>query len=175
MLIFKFIFLAPYYLPPIALGIADPPLKAKGHLTVGYGDSGSVPHWSVPREGQNVDVGMLKLFVSRKQVNLTHVAQSSPFAPVGGHSTAPSPSFGDRSTPSSPYVSSRGTFQNVMPEDFEHLPWDTIEIPMVHRRHQQSFRHVWRQTCQTLSDGRIWYGDIMTLPMTEIFNAPLRN
>ena len=128
---------------------------------MGYGDSGSVPHRFFLREGQNIDVGILKLFLSRKQVNLSHVAQSSPFAsiasggrsqatapsssfvPIGGRSTTLSPfvPFGGRSTtPSSPFqvVSSRGTVRTVVPEDFEPtslpLPWDTLEIPVVQRR-----------------------------------------
>ena len=140
-------------MPPIAKGTVEPPLKGKGYLPVGYGDSGSVPHQFFLREGQKVDIGILKLFLSRKQVNLSHVAQSSPFAPIGGPSrpTATSsssfvpigsttpPSFEGRSTtPSSPFVSSRSTFQTVVPEDFEPtslpLPWDSVEIPVVQRR-----------------------------------------
>jgi len=103
--------ITPYYVPPIALGIVEPPLKPKGHLTVGYGDSGSVPYTFYLREGQDVDVGILKLFLSRKQVNLLHVAQSSPF-------------FVHRATGPPP----------PLPEltDF-HLPWDTVEIPVVQR------------------------------------------
>ena len=99
------------------------------------------------------------MFISREQVNLSHVAQPSPFAiggtGIGGRSslvTAPSPlsssfarvSIGDRSTtPSSPFVPGRrGTIQAV-PEYFEPtgsttrslpLPWDTIEIPVIQRR-----------------------------------------
>jgi len=145
--------------PPIARGIVEPPLEGKGYLTVGYGDSGSVPHKFFLREGQKVDVGILKLFLSRKQVDLSHVAQSSPFSPLGGRSqatTAQSSSIGGRRSttlsppfapiggrttiPSSPFVSSRSTVPNVVPEDFEltssslPLPWDTVEIPVVQRR-----------------------------------------
>jgi hypothetical protein len=105
------LFLAPYYLPPIALGIVEPPLKGEGILTVGYGDSGSVPHSFIVPEGQNVDVGILELFLSRKQVNLSHIAQSSPFK------------------------GSRGLTEAVLPEPKSlPLPWDTIEIPVVQRR-----------------------------------------
>jgi hypothetical protein len=103
-------FLAPYYVPPVARGIVEPPLKGKGYLTVGYGDSGSVPHTFFLPEGQNVDVGILKLFLSRKQVNLSHVAQKSPF------------------------VTNRGTAAPPMPELTNlPLPWDTVEIPVVQR------------------------------------------
>jgi hypothetical protein len=146
--------------PPIARGIVEPPLEGKGYLTAGYGDSGSVPHEYFLREGQNVDVGILKLFLSRKQVDLSHVAQPSPFAPIGGRSKAPRKSsapigsrfttqlpsrsttpspfdlFGGRfTTPSSLFVRSRGTFQAVVPEPTNlPLPWDTVEFPVVQRR-----------------------------------------
>ena len=76
---------------------------------MGYGDSGSVPHTFYLREGQDVDVGILKLFLSRKQVDLSHVAQSSPF-------------FANRATGPPPLP------------DFTRLPWDTVEIPLVQRR-----------------------------------------
>ena len=135
----------PYYEPPIARGTVEPPLRGKGYLPVGYGDSGSVPHEYYLRDGQNVDVGILKLFLSMKQVNLSHVAQPSPFqvAPiqVGGPSQSRSPSSvvrvpnggiapspfvpigGCSTTQSSPFqvVSSRGTLRTVVPDasDFE--------------------------------------------------------
>ena len=104
-------FLAPYYLPPITVehSIVEPPLKGKGHLTVGYGDSGSVPHTFYLRPEQNVDVGILKLFLSRQQVSLSHVAQPSPF--LAHRAVGPPPEF-----------------KNL------HLPWDTIDIPVVQRR-----------------------------------------
>jgi hypothetical protein len=103
-------------LPPIAGGIVDsePPLKGEKHLTVGYGDSGWAPHTIFLREGQSVDVGILKLFLSRKRVNLSHVAQPSPFQVVS--------------------TGSRGSKKAVLPEPKNlHLPWDTIEIPVVQR------------------------------------------
>ena len=104
-------------MPPIAGGIVEPPLKGERHLTVGYGDSGWVPHKFFLREGQSVDVGILKLFLSRKQVNLSHVAQSSPFQ-VKAVSTG-----------------SRGSTEVVLPEPTNFpLPWDTIEIPVIQRR-----------------------------------------
>ena len=106
-------FLVSYYQPPTARGTVDPPLKAKRHLTVGYGDSGSAPYTFFLREGQNIDVGILKMFLSRKQVNLSHVAQSSPF------------------------TSRRGTAEYTPPNDRPTdipLPWDTVEIPVVQRR-----------------------------------------
>ena len=98
-------------MPPIARGIVEPPLKGKGYLPVGYGDSGSVPHEYFLRDGQKVDVGILKLFLSRQQVNLSHVAQSSPFVRTRGTRPPPPPELTN------------------LP-----LPWDTVEIPLVQRR-----------------------------------------
>ena len=105
-------------------GLTESPLKGKGHLTVGYGDSGSVPHTFFLREGQNVDVGILKLFLSKEQVNLSHVAQSSPFVPLEGRLT----------NSSLPFDSSCGMVQAAVREGSDpSLPWDTIEIPEVQR------------------------------------------
>ena len=121
---------------------------------MGYGDGGWVPQTFFVREGQKVDVGILKLFLSKKQVDLSHIAQSSPFVPVIGYSTStaqsssspPPPPFlpiGGRSntTPSLPFDFSptvaRGTRpldQAVMREGTDsRLPWDTIEIRVVQR------------------------------------------
>ena len=72
---------------------------------MGYGDFGSVPLMFFLREGQSVDVGILKLFLSRKQVNLSHVAQSSPFVT---NRAPPLPEL-----------------KNLP------LPWDIVEIPVV--------------------------------------------
>ena len=112
MLIFDY--LASYYQPPTARGIVDPPLKSHRYLPVGYGDSGSVPHAFFLREGQDVDVGILKLFLSRKHVDLSDVAQSSPFVPNGARSTPPSPK-------------AKG------PTKLRFL-WDTILVPVAQRR-----------------------------------------
>ena len=114
----RYSFLAPYYEPLIA----EPPLKGKGYLTVGYGDSESVPHSFFLREGQKVDVGILKLFLSREQVNLSHVAQSSPFVPVEDHSTASS---------SLPFTLIGGRSKNPSHHTRLYFPWDTVEVPVV--------------------------------------------
>ena len=79
---------------------------------MGSGDSRSVPHIFkfFLREIQDVDVGILKLFVSRRYVDLSHVAQPSPFG-----------------------SGSRGVTYLPMPVNL-HLPWDTVEIRVVQRR-----------------------------------------
>jgi hypothetical protein len=107
-------------------------------VTEGYGDSGWVPHTFFLQYGHKFDVGIFKLFLSGKQVDLSHVAQSSPFVPIGGPSRSATPSLSFDSD------SSRGTVQTVMPlmgskgKGSETtvlqtlpLPWDTIEIPVV--------------------------------------------
>ena len=116
---------------------------------MGYGDSGWAAHKFYLREHQNVDVGVLKLFLAGSQVNLSHIAQSSPFVPgpVGGHFTAPSPppfvhSGGRDATPSLSYDSSRATEQvpvqrisrGISDPKTWPLPWDTVEVTVVQRR-----------------------------------------
>jgi len=108
--------ITPYYESPIAGGTIEPPLKGEGYLTVGYGDSASVPRTYFLQEKQDVDVGILKLFLSRKHVDLSHIAQPSPFEVA--------------STDSRPCDST----EVVSPEPTNlSLPWDTIEIPVVQR------------------------------------------
>ena len=102
-----------YYVPPIARGKVEPLLKGEGYFTVGYGDSGSVPHTFFLRKEQDVDVGILKLFLSRKQVDLSHIAQPSSFIVDG---------------------LPRDSTEAVLPEPTDlPLPWDTIEILVVQR------------------------------------------
>ena len=115
MLIFNL--LASYYQPPIARGIVDLPLKGHQNLPVGFGDSGTVPHTFFLREGQNVDVGILKLFLSRKPMDLSDVVQSSPFDSIGARS--------DYTTASQ--------VKMKRPTKLRFL-WDTILIPVVQRR-----------------------------------------
>ena len=144
----KYSFLAPYYEPPISGAIVEPPLKNKGHLTVGYGNSGWAPHAFFLRKGQNVDVGVLKLFLSRKQVNLSHVAQLSPFVPgpVGSNtvsSSSPFVSTGGRPSTTTPTpfqvdASRATTLHHVTRESSDPttwpFPWDTVEFTLVQRR-----------------------------------------
>ena len=85
---------------------------------MGYGDSGSVPHTFFLREGQDVDVGILKLFLSRKQVDLSDVAQPSPFDSIDSFD-----SIGARSIPSAKVKG---------PTKLRFL-WDTVLIPVVQR------------------------------------------
>ena len=150
---FLFSFLASYYEPPIA----PPPLKGKGYLTLGYGDTGSVPHMFTLQEKQKVDVGILKLFLSKEQVSLKHVAQSSPFVPSQEQDNLSHHDIARSSTPfvwskeqdnlthvaqPSPFVSrNRAALprEAVKARQIRAAPttpeilWDTIEIPVVQR------------------------------------------
>ena len=108
MLIFNFC-LASYYQPQ---GIFEHPLTSGRYLPVGYGDSGTVPHMFFLREEQIVDVGILKLFLSREQVDFLDVAQSSPFVSARG-------------------IKKPDIDSSKLPERYL---WDTILIPVVLRR-----------------------------------------
>ncbi|KAA1472307.1 hypothetical protein DENSPDRAFT_173021 [Dentipellis sp. KUC8613] len=99
--------ITPYYLPGTAGQIVDPPLRAKQSLTIGFGAGGSVPYSYFLRDGQDVDVGFLKLFLSTEQVDLAHLVQRSPFEEGRGGQPAPV-----RTTPI----------------------WDTILVSVVQRR-----------------------------------------
>ena len=57
----------------------DPPLKPKGSLPIGYGAGGSPPFEYFLQEGQSVDVGFMKLFLTTEYVDLSNVSQISPF------------------------------------------------------------------------------------------------
>jgi hypothetical protein len=103
-----------YYLPPTARGIVDPPLKAHRYLPVGYGDSGTVPHTFFLRDKQEVDVGILKLFLSKKQVDLSDVTQPSPFVRVA--------------------IEAPNRDKNKAKPTNLRLLWDTILVPVVQRR-----------------------------------------
>ncbi|SJL15635.1 uncharacterized protein ARMOST_19139 [Armillaria ostoyae] len=71
-----------YYQPGRAKKDADVSLPPQESLTIGYGASGTVPHMYTLREGQDVDVGFLKLFFSTEYMDLSGVVQGSPFEDV---------------------------------------------------------------------------------------------
>ncbi|KAK0224175.1 hypothetical protein IW262DRAFT_1459230 [Armillaria fumosa] len=71
--------ISPYYLPGSAQKDIDAPLPAKGSLDIGYGASGTIPHTYIVRQGQDVDVGFLKLGFSTTHRDWSGIVQSSPF------------------------------------------------------------------------------------------------
>ncbi|KAF8970617.1 caspase domain-containing protein [Flammula alnicola] len=74
-------------LPGAANHIAEPPLPMNGgSLTIGYGAGGAAPFSYFLREGQDVDVGFMKVFLFSKPVDLSDVVQDTPFE-EGRHQT----------------------------------------------------------------------------------------
>ena len=76
--------IASYYQPPSAAQKLDVPLPRKinnvpGSLCIGYGSGGSVPFSFFMRDGQDVDIGFLKLFLTTEPVDYSNIPQSSPF------------------------------------------------------------------------------------------------
>jgi hypothetical protein len=70
----------PYFLPTYGKhGIIEIPLPAHDCLTIGYGSSGTPGYSYLVREGQDVDVGALKVFLSTDYVDYGRIAQRSPF------------------------------------------------------------------------------------------------
>lgn len=101
-----------YYEPPFAArNNSFPPLSAGGSLTIGYGSGGAPAPSFCLDNGQDVNVEYLKLFLSTRYVDYSHVAQE--------------------------FLLDRGT--NVYKHDSVML-WDTMLIPLVIRREVQSRR-----------------------------------
>jgi hypothetical protein len=90
----------------------DPSLEPKGSLSVGYGSSGAEPYGYVVSGDAGVEVGFLKVFASTEKVDLSSVAQPSPF------------------NENERMGNTRGAFQKkVAPPSF----WYTETIPLVIR------------------------------------------
>lgn len=71
---------ASYYQPPSAGKFQiDLPLPLGGSLTLGYGIRNSGPFNYLLRDGQDVDVGFLKLFLTTEPLDFSDMAQASPF------------------------------------------------------------------------------------------------
>jgi len=102
-----------YYQPPSAAQKLDVPLPRKiddvpGSLCIGYGSGGSVPFSFFMRDGQDVDVGFLKLFLTTEPVDYSNIPQTSPF-----------------------HLDHRG---NGTYKTKPRLIWDTILVAVVQRR-----------------------------------------
>lgn len=79
-----------YYQPGIAKKNVDVSLPPRESLAIGYGTSRTAPHIYTPREGQDVDVGYLKLFFSTEYLDWSGVVQESLFTGFrGGARAAP--------------------------------------------------------------------------------------
>ncbi|KAF8519186.1 caspase domain-containing protein [Gautieria morchelliformis] len=69
----------PYYLSQKGINRVDPPLRAGYTHTVGYGAGGEVPFAFHLPNGQAIDVGFLKLFLTTSPMDFDSMTQSSPF------------------------------------------------------------------------------------------------
>jgi hypothetical protein len=78
MLLFIHLFLASCYQPPTVRGVVGPLLM----VTDTSQWVTAFIHAFFLREEQNVDVGILKLLLSRRPVDLSDVPQSSPFVSI---------------------------------------------------------------------------------------------
>lgn len=57
----------------------DDPLPPKSKLTIGFGDGGASPwHFSL-HDGEDVDVGFFKLFLTTAPANFAMIHQETPF------------------------------------------------------------------------------------------------
>lgn len=71
---------APIYRPPTAGdNKVDPPLRADQTLTVGYAGDGGVPHVFENGGSGFIEIGFLKLYIMSQAVDLSGLAQESPF------------------------------------------------------------------------------------------------
>ncbi|VDB88738.1 unnamed protein product [Peniophora sp. CBMAI 1063] len=68
-----------YYASPATGPRAEPSLPANGILPIGYGDGGGRPYNYYLRQGQDLDVGFLRLFLSVEPIHFSGIAQQSPF------------------------------------------------------------------------------------------------
>jgi hypothetical protein len=67
------------YQPNAALLNADPCIPPKSDLALGYGNGGVVPQAFFLPPDEPVGVTYLKVFLSSTNVDLSHIAQPSPF------------------------------------------------------------------------------------------------
>ncbi|TDL18810.1 hypothetical protein BD410DRAFT_792791 [Rickenella mellea] len=73
-----------WYVPPIGIGGGrdknlDAPLLPNAKFTIGYGDGGALPWAFYLPDGQNKDIGFLKLYVTESPSDFSNIIQRSPF------------------------------------------------------------------------------------------------
>jgi len=109
---------------------ADAPLPAArktgepGVLTIGYGASGVGPFQYALADNLDADLSFLKVFLSTKYMDLSFVAQDSPFESPEAEPTEESPESANE-------AHSRGVaFSSAKVRESPHL-WDTVVIPIV--------------------------------------------
>lgn len=99
-----------YYEPGIARdNHVDFCLPEKGSLAIGYGSSGAKARTYRVRNGYDLDIGILKLFVSTQWVDWSNIKQKTPFGGVAREDNGP-----------------------FIPKG---SPWDVVCVPIVQRLH----------------------------------------
>ncbi|KAF8584894.1 hypothetical protein K439DRAFT_1633170 [Ramaria rubella] len=68
-----------YYVASTGKQRVDPPLRAGSEHTVGFGAGGEVPFAFTLREGEDLDIGFLKLFLTTLPMDFDSLCQPSPF------------------------------------------------------------------------------------------------
>ena len=112
----SFMILDPYYQPASAGPKGNfESIRPNGSLTIGYGSGGARAHSFYLHDGQDVDVGYLKLFLSTEYVDYSHVPQDSPF------------------------LLDARVHRESKPK---HRIWDTMLIPIIQRREIERVDHV---------------------------------
>ena len=82
--------IASYYTERAATAKVDAPLCPKGSFPVGYGTGGSAPFKFHLEKNQTLDVGYIRVFISTCAVDMSSIAQPSPFTgPARGMETVP--------------------------------------------------------------------------------------
>ncbi|KAF8452912.1 caspase domain-containing protein [Boletus edulis BED1] len=111
--------IAPYYTQS-SIGNPKAPLKQNATFTIGYGPGGSSPFTYSLEEGQDVDIGYLKIFFATQPIDLSDIVQPPPFSTDGQSWISEG---GRKAREVSPLVPSE-------PKDM----WFTLDIPVVQRR-----------------------------------------
>jgi hypothetical protein len=92
----------------------DECLEPKGSLTIGYGSRNVEPWGYSVSEGLDVEVGFLKFFISTERLDVSSIAQPSPFSEDG---------------------QKLGTYRGPWKRKAKLASfWDTVVIPVVIRR-----------------------------------------
>ncbi|KAF8553761.1 hypothetical protein OG21DRAFT_1197024 [Imleria badia] len=114
--------IAPYYTQPSA-STPKAPLKQNASFIIGYGTAGTAPFAYSLEEGQDVDVGYLKIFFATRPIDLADIVQPSPFSTENARSRIDE---GGRKA----RMNALPLVQPSEPND----TWFTYVIPVVQRR-----------------------------------------
>ncbi|KAF8548558.1 hypothetical protein OG21DRAFT_1422872 [Imleria badia] len=115
--------IAPYYTQPISTGTPKPPLKQNASFIIGYGTTGTAPFTYSLDDGQDVDIGYLKIFFATRPIDLADIVQPPPFSTENARSWLDE---GGRKA----RTAALPLMQPCEPKD----TWFTVVIPVVQRR-----------------------------------------